>query len=255
MPFKVKLDADAKAVPMKDGKQLFVKDDGTEIEIDVEKTYMTVGSLRGESQERREKLQLMETQLQAWQGLGVEAADAKKALDTVKAFNGKQAIDAGEIERQRADAAAAVEAKYKPVVERSAGLEKQLQNVSIGNAFGNSKFISEKVAEHIPRDMLQAQFAGNFEMKDGKLVAKLNGNPVYSPSSPAELASFDEALEVMVNAYPNKAQILKGTGAGGSGSRGSGGVGPGGKIEITRAQFEALGPAEQMATLKTSVVV
>lgn len=253
MPFKVKLDADGKALPPKDGKQLFVKDDGTDIEIDVERTYMTVGTLRGESAERREKLEASELRNKAFEGL--DPVEARKSLDLVKAFNGKQAIDAGEIERQRAEAAAAVEAKYKPVVERSAGLEKQLQNVSIGNAFGNSKFISEKVAEHIPRDMLQAQFAGNFEMKDGKLVAKLNGNPVYSPSSPAELASFDEALEVMVNAYPNKAQILKGTGAGGSGSRGSGGVGPGGKIEITRAQFETLGPAEQMATLKTSVVV
>ena len=59
-------------------------------------------------------------------------------------------------------------------------------------------------------------------------------------------ADFDEALELLVDAYPHKASILKGSGASGGGAGGGGGC-SGGKTQITRAQFGQLSPAEQRA--------
>lgn len=253
--WKQKLDAEGKPVVDANGLPIFIKADGSETAFDAEKQFENVGRLMGESRTHREAAEAATAKVQQFEGVDITAA--KKALETVKAFDGKTAIAAGELERQRAEAAATVEEKYKPLVEKQTLLETQLQNVTVGNAFSNSKFIAEKIAEHVPRDMVQATFGRNFEMKDGQIVAKHNGNPVYSPADPSKLATFDEALEVMVNSYANKAQILKGIGAGGSGSGGGGGI-PGllnGKTQIKRTAFEALGGAEQMAALKTSVVV
>lgn len=252
MVFKVKTDAEGKALPIKDGKVTFVKDDGTDIELDVESTYKTVGTLRGESAERREKLEAAEGQLKAWEGVDVK--EAKAALETVKAFTGKQALSAEELARNRAEAAQAIEDKYKPLNGEVTTLRTQLQQVTVGHSFANSKFVKEKIAEYVPVDMLQNTFGGNFEMKDGVLIAKMGVNQIYSPSDPSKLASFDEALEVMVGAYPNKAQILRGSGANGSGSNGGGGGNGGGKPSITRGQFEALGAHERVEALKTSTI-
>ena len=87
-----------------------------------------------------------------------------------------------------------------------------------------SDFIAKRSA--IPADMVQARFGSAFSIEDGKIVAKdANGNKVYSRSRPGELADFDEALEVLVDSYPYKEQILKSTGASGSGSQNSNGGG------------------------------
>jgi len=60
---------------------------------------------------------------------------------------------------------------------------------------------------------------------------------------PGEAAGFDEALSILVEHYPYKDQILKGTGASGGGS--GGGNGNTNPNTLTRAQFESLSPEEQ----------
>lgn len=253
--WKQKLDAEGKPVVDANGLPIFIKADGSETPFDAEKQFENVGRLMGESRTHREAAEAATAKAQLFEGLDIIAA--KKALETVKAFDGKTAIGAADLERHRSEAAQAVEDKYKPIVEKVGVLEGQLQSVTVGNAFSNSKFIAEKIAEHVPRDMVQATFGRNFEVKDGQIVAKHNGNPIYSPADPSKLATFDEALEVMVNSYQNKAQILKGSGAGGSGSGGGGSNGglQNGKTPMKRATFEALAGVEQMAALKTSVIV
>ena len=180
----------------------------------------------------------------------------KKALQTVKDLTGKDVIDAGKLETVRLEAISATEAKFKPFVDENGVLKSQLQDVTLGNAFANSEFIKSKIADHVPRDMLQATFGKHFQMVDGKVVAKLNGNDIFSPANAGQPASFDEALEVIVGQYPGKANILKGSGAGGSGGQGSRGAGgmSGGKPTITRAAFEALGPADRVTTVASHVI-
>ncbi|MCS5880838.1 hypothetical protein LNP17_13745 [Klebsiella variicola subsp. variicola] len=46
-----------------------------------------------------------------------------------------------------------------------------------------------------------------------------SGNKIYSRSKPGELAAFDEALEFLVEQYPQKDHILKASGNQGGGSR------------------------------------
>jgi hypothetical protein len=81
-----------------------------------------------------------------------------------------------------------------------------------------------------------------------------NGNPIFSAVKHGEHADFEEAISVMVAAYPNKEMILKGSGASGSGAAGSSGGAGGGKT-MTRTQFEALDPTARAATIKGGTAV
>lgn len=252
--WKLKLDENGKVV-MKDNLPVYVKEDGSEIAFDAEKSFETVGRVMGEAKTNREAKEAAEAKLTAFADM--DPAEAKKALQTVKDLTGKDIIDAGKLETVRQEAIKATEEKFKPFVDENGKLKGQLESVTLGNAFANSEFIKSKIADNVPRDMLQATFGKYFQMTgDGKVVAKLNGNDVYSPSNPGQPASFDEALEIVVGQYPGKANILKGTGASGTGSPGSrGGSGmSGGKPAITRAAFEALGPAERMSTVASHVI-
>jgi len=123
-------------------------------------------------------------------------------------------------------------------------LKQTLNQEMIGGRFARSQFIQEKIA--IPADMVESRFGQNFTIEDGKVVAKDgNGNPVYSKAKPGELADFDEALEILVNQYPNRDNILKGTGASGTGSSGSGtGQGASGN-QIMRSEFDKLDPMKK----------
>jgi hypothetical protein len=97
---------------------------------------------------------------------------------------------------------------------------------------------------------VQAKFGGAFKIEDGKVVAyDQNGSKIYSRARPGELADFDEAIESLVESYPHRDQILKGSGANGSGAGGNSGAGNGGK-SISRQSFDSLDPGARAAHLK-----
>src|SRR5258708_2266362 len=66
---------------------------------------------------------------------------------------------------------------------------------------------------------------------------------IFSRVRPGDLADFDEALETLVENYPHRDQIMKGSGASGSGA--NGGSGSGCKKAYTRAEFNTFEPAKQ----------
>jgi hypothetical protein len=237
---------------VQDGKPLYVGDDGKEIAFDAPHTAATIQRLNGEAKAHRTAKEAAETKLQAFEGIEDPEA-AKKALSTIKNLDDKKLVDAGQVETVRQEAIAAVEAKYKPVVEERDRLKGDLYSEKIGGSFARSKFISDKIA--IPSDLVQARFGQNFEVKDGKIVAKdANGNPIYSRSKPGEVADFDEALETLVDQYPQKDSILKGANQSGGGSRPSNGGGADGAKSMTREAFNKLDPAAQMKAMNVDKV-
>jgi hypothetical protein len=73
---------------------------------------------------------------------------------------------------------------------------------------------------------------------DGRVVGVDGaGARIFSRTRPGEIASFDEALAIIVEAYPERARILKGTVAPGGGAS-SGGAGV--SRSMTLAAFNAL---------------
>lgn len=255
---KLKLD-DKGAVVVQDGKPVYVTDDGKDVAFDAPATRDTIARLNKEAQQHRERAEAVEEKLKSFDG--IEDADkARKALETMKNLDDKKLIDAGEVERVKQEAKTgyeeqlkAQEKKYKPVIEERDSLKNELHSERMSTAFNRSKFIQEKLA--IPVDMVQAKFAANFGIEDGKIRAKDgSGNLVYSRARPGEVADFDEAMEILVDSYSHRDNILKGTGASGGGAGGSTG-GAGGKRQVTRAAFDAMDTAGKLAAVKEAVIV
>lgn len=248
---KLKLDAQGNVVTKEvNGQKLpvYVHDDGREIEFDAAGAMTKIATLNGEAKDHRTAKEAAEAKLAAFEGIEDPAA-AKKALETVKTFTGKQALTIEEIElkvKERVTGAVqATEDKYKPIVESEAKLKDELYNEKIGGSFARSKFIAEKLA--VPAGMIQATFGKQFTVVNGKVVAKdANGKEILSKAKPGELADFDEALETIVGGYEHKAAILKGIGASGGGSHGGGGGGSGG------VDLSSLSPQARMTAHRES---
>lgn len=220
---KLKIDENGNAV-LEDGKPVYIHDDGKEVAFDAASTVATISRLNGEAKTHREAKEAAETKLKAFEGID-DAEAAKKALATVKNLDDKKLVDAGEVERVKAEAIKAVEERYKPVVEEHEKLKGELYQERIGGAFSRSQMIQEKFA--IPADLVQARFGEAFKVEDGSVVAyDQAGNKIYSRANPGEAAGFEEALEIIVEQYPYKEHILRGSGAsGGGGTNGTKGGG------------------------------
>jgi len=240
---KLKLDDNSNAV-IQDGKPVYIKDDGTEVVFDVVGTTATISRLTGELKTTRQDKEKAETALAAFDGIDDPTA-AKKALATVKNYDEKKLVDAGEVEKVKAEAIKAVEEKYAPIVQQRDELQSQLHSELIGGGFARSQMIKDKIS--VPADMIQAQFGRNFKVEGGKVVAyDNNGNQIFSSSRPGELADFDEALEQLVNGYQFKDQILNGSKAGGGDFGGQKGGQGGVKASLADCKTEA----EKIAYLK-----
>lgn len=234
---KLKLDDNGNVV-VQDGKPVYIKDDGTEVTFDAAGTMATINRLAGELKTTRQDKEKAETELAVFDGIDDPAA-AKKALETLKNFDDKKLVDAGEVEKVKAEAIKAVEEKYAPIVQQRDELQNQLHGELIGGGFARSQMIKDKIS--VPADMIQAQFGRNFKVEGGKVVAYDNsGNQIFSGSRPGELANFDEALEQLVSSYQFKDQILKGGQGNGGGFGGQGNLNTG----LKRSQMDAKAKSE-----------
>lgn len=202
------------------GLPLYVHDDGKEVAHDAPQTVATISRLNGEAKTNRERYEKAESTLKAFEGIDDPAA-AKKAIETLKNFDDKKLVDAGEVEKIKTEAIKAVEDKYAPIVQERDAFQAQLHNELIGGGFARSKYIQDNIA--VPVDMIQATFGKNFQIENGKVVAVgADGQKIYSRTRPGEIADFDEALETLVGGYQYKDSILKGSQAGGGGFQGGG---------------------------------
>lgn len=245
-----------------EGFPVFVDESGKESGVDVPLAVETLTRRNSEVQGYRTAKEEAEKKLKLFEGIDPDTA--RKALDTVKNLDDGQLVTANKVEELKAAIRQAAEEKVQAAVksaetsiktlsdERDA-LTAQLHNEKIGNAFSRSKFIAEKMA--IPVDIVQRYFGTNFKIEDNKLVGYDNqGNKIFSRAKMgAELADFDEALEMMVDKYQYKEAILRGSG-GGTGARGSSG-GLAGAKTISRKDFEALPPAERAAKARDHKVL
>ena len=202
------------------GLPIYVHDDGKEVAHDAAQTVATISRLNGEAKTNRERYEKAESTLKAYEGIEDPAA-AKKALETLKNFDDKKLVDAGEVEKIKLEAIKAVEEKYAPIVQERDAVQQQLHKELIGGGFARSKFIQENIA--VPVDMIQATFGQSFKIEEGKVVAYgADGQKIYSRTRPGEVADFDEALETLVGGYQYKDHILKGGQGSGGGFQGGG---------------------------------
>ena len=217
---KLKLDENGNAV-LQDGKPVYVHEDGKEVAFDAPGTVATITRLNSEAKGHRERAETAEKAVKAFEGIDDPAA-AKKALATVANLDAKTLVDAGEIEKVKAEISKAFQLQLDEVTGKAQTFEQQLYAEKIGGSFSRSKFIADKLA--VPADMVQATFGQNLKVEDGKVVAyDAQGQKIFSRARPGELADFDEAIETLVSQYPHRDHILKSSGANGGGAQNGGG--------------------------------
>lgn len=241
-------------VVVEDGKPVYVHDDGKEIPFDAPSTVAKIGQLNGEAKGHRERAEAAEAKFKPFEGI-TDPADALKAIEIVKNLDSKKLIDAGEVDRVKAEATTAFEARlkametaHKPVVDERDTLKSTLVDMQIGSAFSGSKYIADKIV--VPVDMVRSSFGRQFKVEDNAVVGYDHaGNKLFSREKPGEVASFDEALSLMVDSYPHRDHILKGSGASGGGAQG-GGSGSGGGKTVSRTAFDGMDAGARVAHIK-----
>lgn len=243
---------DGKTYAEVDGdRPIYTDDAGKDVAFDVPGTVATISRLNGEAKGHREAKEKAEAALKAFEGL--DAAAAKDALDKLSKLDAKKLVEAGDMD-------AAIQTALKPVQEElskakqtNEQLASQLSGEKIGNAFGRSKFVAEKLTP-AGADLVRTMFANQIKVEDGQIVGyDANGQKLYSKARPGELADFDEVVTSLVDGYAFKDHIMKGMG-GGSGAQPGNGGGKGGKT-MTRTEFDALDPSARMAKIKDGVQV
>lgn len=209
----------------------------------------TIATLNAEARQHRTAKETAETNLAKYKGADGKLIDpdiAVKAIDTVGKIDAKQLIDAGKVDEVRKQVSDTFTAQINDINTKYTDAQKRIADMSVDKIFDGSDFIRDRVA--IPRDFFAGNMRNHFKFEDGKITAyDRAGNPVYSKKNPGTPADPEEALELLVEAHPQKDTILKAASAGGSGNGGGGGSRGGGRT-VTRAQFGALSAAEQAQT-------
>lgn len=241
MKWKLKKDANGNVVLDEQGFPVWVNEKGEERGYDVERMFNKITDLNAEAKGHREAKEKAEKMLESFNGIDPTAA--REAVQKMQAITDKKLYESGDVEKLKGEINQTWQTKYDAEVAARQKIENQFREEKIGGAFGRSKFIGEKLV--VPADMVQALFARNFSLDEaGRVVASdSKGSPIYSRKSPGELADFDEAVEILVDSYPQRDRIMKSAQAPGSGNRGNGGGSN--QTTMTRAQFAALTPAAQ----------
>lgn len=210
----MKLKLENGQVVLQDGHPVYIKDDGSEIAVDVARTFATVSRLNNENKTVRERAETLEKTLGAYGGVSPE--DVKANATKLQNITDKKMLDSEGVEKLKSEINKGWEAKLAEEQKARNDLQSRYDGSVLKTAFLGSKLVGEKL--RIPADMVQSHFGGNFKVIDGKIVGQINGNNIMSSANPGELADFDEALGAIVNAYPNKADILKPDQKSGSGA-------------------------------------
>jgi len=225
------------------GDPVFVDGEGKELVV----RGNTIPQMLGENRNFRERLQAAETNLKKFEGLDPEAARA--AVDKLAGVDLDKMVESGKLEEVRQSITQQFQGRLTDAEKRAQELQSRLDDQIRSTAFSQSEFVRDRVA--IPPTLFQKEFGDRFKVEDGKLVPyDSDGNVLYSSKNMASVASFDEALSMMVDSYQYKDSILKPMGHEGSGNSGQGGNRSQSGRRITRAEFDGMNPAQQAAAAK-----
>ena len=164
-------------------------------------------------------------------------------MEIKKSYDGK----ISDLEKALADS-------KKDSADRLAAKEASIRTLLVKGIFDSSAFLKDKTV--LPPDVAYASFGRHFEVKEEngelRVVATMNGQPIFSRSDPGTFAAPEEALEAIIDKYPMKDRILKAP-DGGSGSHPNAAYAPGAKI-IPKGDMSAFG-ANLEAIAKGEVTV
>lgn len=200
-------------------------DDGEEIELDAIGLHAKVPQLQNEAKKRRLELKEAKKQLEAFEGLGIDDLEsfpgwkekAEKALETVENIDQKKLVDAGKVDEIKQAVKEEMQGKIEKIKEQAQNTEKEFQaavqekdgtirKLMVDDQFNTSKYIGSELI--VTPKMARKIFGEQFKVEktdDGKTVTVgyLGDEPIMSKKRIGEYASFDEALQQMVENDPD----------------------------------------------------
>lgn len=218
MSYKLKFASNGN-VELRDGKPVFIDEENSnEMVLDANDFLNKQHTLRQESQAHRLKAEELEKKLALYNGIDVE--EAKKNAEIAKNYKEQESIKNGEIESLKASiskTAAENERKLKESYEaqlnelstKLVASETKFKNSQIDNAFFGSEFLKENTV--IPAEMLKATYGKYFDFdENGCIYGKdSEGNKILSSKNVTRVANFEEAIQKIIEADPNKDRILR----------------------------------------------
>ena len=235
-----KVDTDGNLEKDAEGNPVYIGTDGKEQSVQGD----TISRLNGEAASHRKAKEKAEADLEKFKD--VDPEKYKEAVETLAKIDQKKLIDAGEVDKVKDEISKGFTAQIAEKDKAIEALTGNLDGLKLETSFANSEFLNTQVG--VPKSMFKAEFGRHFKMEDGKPVPYgPDGNKVYSKKNMGEVASFDEALEILVGSRADKDEILKADGHQGSDSQGKGG-GRGTGRRVMRSEFEKMSPAQQSET-------
>lgn len=254
--YKLKLDEHGKAV-LQDGKPVYTNEDGQEMAFDANEAFNKFHTLGEENKSWRLKYEKANETAKAFEGFTPEQVKANAEI--AAKFKEHEAIKNGEIEKLKTEIVATSEKKlaetkqtYESMLNALKAdkekLNSALNDNILSNHFFNSKFIKENLI--LPPDIVKAQFGSKFkiDVDTGKVFAVGDdGSPLLSEKKLGTIADFEDAIEMLIKAYPHKDAILKSSGTPG------GGMNPGGSGRGTPAELAILNDPKARAEDKLRI--
>lgn len=215
---------------------------GQESGIDHGATLRSIAELTREQAERRTTNKELADKLKAITDSGVDdipgfVQKANEALEVVANLDAKKLMDAGEVEKVKkgieeayvqkiADIQKSYETSLGEKDEMIAKVNAAIRTLVIKSSFGASEFIKTKTT--LDSEIAYNTFGQFFDFEEnaqGELspFAKHynTGEKIFSLRNPGSVAAPEEAIQILINEYPNKDSILQGTDASGGGGGGS----------------------------------
>ncbi len=191
-----------------DGRPTVIGDDGKEFGIDAISANATMATLRNESKDYRVKAAEYKTKLDTFVGIDDPIA-ALDALQKVGSLDEKMNV---KMDALKDTINKTWEDKQTEWQSTEKGLTDKLFKATVGARFATSDLIKKTV---LPADIAEATFGHHFSA-DGT-AKDTAGNVLYSKAKPGEPAEFEEAIGMIIDAYPAKDSILKSSIAPGGG--------------------------------------
>lgn len=189
-------------------------------EIDAIGAQTRITTLNTESAGYRKRAQTAEKALKPFEGIDANAAT--EAIATVATLGDDHKADMTKLKTD-------LEASYKTAVDGKdteiKDLNGKLYALNVTNKFSTSEIVKKTI---LPPDIAATYFGKHFQ-EDGS-AKDSSGNVIYSKEKPGEPAGFDEALGVIIEQYPQKANILLSDNQQGGGGHNQGGGGGGGEL-------------------------
>lgn len=239
------LDDDGKIV-MENGNPVWQNSAGEKAQMD----HQMIRNLNRESKQHREAKEAALLKLKDFEG--IDPTVAREMLEKYKDVDLSKMIDANKLDEVRSEVRRSLGEQHATVVaelqEKLNGATSKLHDMMITNALSTSDFLQNSIADNVPRDMLMTYLRPHFSIVDDRVVAKVNGEVLASKTKMNEDADAHEAIELIINMRPDKDSLLRSDGHRGSGGKQS--SGRGGVRRISRANYEALSPADKAKVAK-----